>query len=70
MSIMVPFVFIQTEDSQLRLQTSFRRQKNFIMMFRRAVLVPILFVLYIQPLSNLIKLHSLCVHLCADDIQI
>ena len=34
-----------------------------------SVLVPILFVLYIQPLSNLIKLHSLSVHLFADDIQ-
>ena len=31
---------------------------------------PILFVLYIQPLSNLIKQHSLSVHLFADDIQI
>ena len=30
----------------------------------------ILFVLYIQPLSNLIKRHSLSVHLFADDIQI
>ena len=30
----------------------------------------ILFVLYIQPLSNLIKQHSLSVHLFADDIQI
>ena len=34
-----------------------------------SVLGPILFVLYIQPLSNLIKLHSLTVHLFADDIQ-
>ena len=33
-------------------------------------LVPILFVLYIQPLSNLIKQHSLSVHLFADDILI
>ena len=31
---------------------------------------PILFVLYIQPLSNLIKQHSFSVHLFADDIQI
>ena len=30
----------------------------------------ILFVLYLQPLSNLIKRHSLSVHLFADDIQI
>ena len=29
-----------------------------------------MFVLYIQPPSNLIKQHSLCVHLFADDIQI
>ena len=29
-----------------------------------------MFVLCIQPLSNLIKRHSLCVHLFADDIQI
>ena len=29
-----------------------------------------MFVLYIQPLSNLIKQHSLSVHLLADDIQI
>ena len=29
-----------------------------------------MFVLYIQPLSNLIKRHSLSVHLFADDIQI
>ena len=35
-----------------------------------SVLGPILFVLYIQPLSNLIKRHSLSVHLFADDIQI
>ena len=35
-----------------------------------SVLGPILFVLYIQPLSNLIKRHSLKVHLFADDIQI
>ena len=35
-----------------------------------SVLGPILFVLYIQPLSNLIKQHSLSVHLFADDIQI
>ena len=33
-----------------------------------SVLGPILFVLYIQPLSNLIKQHSLSVHLFADDI--
>ena len=33
-------------------------------------LAPILYVLYIQPLSNLIKRHSLSVHLSADDIQI
>ena len=35
-----------------------------------SVLGPILFVLYIQPLSNLIKRHSLTVHLFADDIQV
>ena len=35
-----------------------------------SVLGPILFILYIQPLSNLIKRHSLSVHLFADDIQI
>ena len=35
-----------------------------------SVLWPILFVLYIQPLSNLIKRHSLSVHLFADGIQI
>ena len=35
-----------------------------------SVLGPILFVLYIQPLSNLIKQHSLSVHMFADDIQI
>ena len=29
-----------------------------------------MFVLYIQPLSNLIKRHYLSVHLFADDIQI
>ena len=34
-----------------------------------SVLWPILFVLYIQPLSSLIKRHSLTVHLLADDIQ-
>ena len=34
------------------------------------VLRPSLFVLYIQPLSSLIKRHSLSVHLFADDIQI
>ena len=37
---------------------------------RGSVLGPILFVLCIQPLSNLIKRHSLSVHLLADDIQI
>ena len=35
-----------------------------------SVLGPIMFVLYIQPLSSLIKRHSLSVHLFADDIQI
>ena len=35
-----------------------------------SVLGPILFVLYIQPLSNLIKRNSLSVQLFADDIQI
>ena len=35
-----------------------------------SVLGPILLVPYIQPLSNLIKRHSLSVHLFADDIQI
>ena len=41
------------------------------MVFRKgSVLGPILFVLYIQPLYNLIKPHSLIVHLFADDIQI
>ena len=35
-----------------------------------SVLGPILFVLCIQPHSNLIKQHSLSVHLFADDIQI
>ena len=59
----------QTEDSQLRLLTTFRRQKNFIMVFH-SVLGPILFVLCIQSLSNLIKGHSLSVHLFADGIQI
>ena len=34
------------------------------------VLGPTLFVLYIQQLSNLIKQHSLSVHLFADDIQV
>ena len=34
-----------------------------------SVLVPMLFVLYIQSLSNLTKRHSLSVHLFADDIQ-
>ena len=34
-----------------------------------SVLGPILFVLFIQPLSNLIKRHSLSVHVFADDIQ-
>ena len=37
---------------------------------RDSVLGPILFVLYIQPLSNLIKRHSLSVHLFADNTQI
>ena len=31
---------------------------------------PILFVLYVQPLSDLIKRHSLSVHLVDHDIQI
>ena len=31
---------------------------------------PILFAVYIRPLSKLIKRHSLSVHLFADDIQI
>ena len=35
-----------------------------------SVLGPIIFVFYIQPHSNLIKRHSLSVHLFADDIQI
>ena len=35
-----------------------------------SVLGPIFFVHYMQPLSNLIKRHSLSVHLFADDIQI
>ena len=35
-----------------------------------SVLGPISFVLYIQPLSSLIKRHSLSVHLFADDIPI
>ena len=35
-----------------------------------SVLGPILFVLYIQPPSNLIKQHSLSVQMIADDIQI
>ena len=35
-----------------------------------SVLGPILFVLYIQRLSNLIERHSFSVHLFADDIQI
>ena len=35
-----------------------------------SVLGPIWFVLYIQPLSNLIKRHSLTAHLFADDIQV
>ena len=35
-----------------------------------SVLGSILFILYTQPLYNLIKQHSLSVHLFADDIQI
>ena len=35
-----------------------------------SVLRPILFILFMQPLSNLIKRHSLSVHLFADYIQI
>ena len=35
-----------------------------------SVLGPILFVLCIQPLSNVIKRHSLSVHVFADDNQI
>ena len=38
--------------------------------FLGSVLGPILFVLYIQPFSLLIKQRSLSVHLFADDIQI
>ena len=34
------------------------------------MLGPILFVLYIEPLSNIIKRHSLSVHLFTDDSQI
>ena len=34
-----------------------------------SVIVPILFVIYIQPFSNRIKRHSLRVHLFAGDIQ-
>ena len=60
----------QAEDRQLRLPTTFRRQKNFIMVFRSAVLGSILFVLYIQPLSNIMKRHYWSVHLFADDIHI
>ena len=35
-----------------------------------SVLGPVLFALYIQPPSYLIKQHSLSAHLFADDIQI
>ena len=35
-----------------------------------SVLRPIFFVLFIQPLCNLIKRHSLSTHLFADDIEI
>ena len=35
-----------------------------------SVLGPILFVLYIQPISKLVKQHAFSVHMFADDIQI
>ena len=63
MSIIVLFVFVE----ELCMLATFCRHYG---VHQGSVLVPILLVLYIQPLSSLIKRHSLSVHLFADDIQI
>ena len=55
---------------ELPLLITFLRPKNFIMLFCRVVLGPILFILHVQPLTNLIKLHSLYLKWFADGIHI
>ena len=60
----------QAEDSQLRLLATFRQKVLLYCVPLGSVLGSILFALCIQPLSNLIKRHSLGVHLFADGIQI
>ena len=67
MSIMVPFVFVKQKIVAITNHIS--PIKDFVVP-QRYVIRLILFVLYIQPLSNLIKRHSLSVHSFADDIQI
>ena len=70
MFIMVPFVFVKQKRISFDCFPHFTDKERHYGVPRGSVLGPILFVLYIQPLSNLIKRHSLSVHLFADDIEV
>ena len=67
---MVSFVFVNGRQSVAIASHILQTKELHSGVPQGSVLGPILSVLYIQPLSNLIKQHSLSVHLFADDIQI
>ena len=70
MSIMVSFVFAKRRQSVAIANCISSTKELHYGVPLGSVLGSTMFVLYIQPLSNLIKGHSLSVHLFADDIQI
>ena len=67
---MVTFVFVRQKTVSCDCYQHFSDKELHYGVPQGSVLGPTLFVLYIQPLSNLIKRHSLSVHLFSDDIQI
>ena len=70
MSIMVSLVFVKQRTVNCDCQPHFADKQIHHGVPLGTVLWSILFILYVQLLSNPIKRHSLSVHLFDDDIQI
>ena len=66
---MVLFEFVKQKTISIANHISLTKELHYGVL-QGSVLAPLLFILYIQPLNNLITLHSLSVHLFTDDTQI